>query len=134
MFESIVLAAIQFRGAVIGILAVLLVGGVIAAKTLRIDAIPDVSSVQVDIITGVGGLSPVEVERAVTFPIENAMNGLPHSVETRSISRFGLSAVTVVFEDGTDVWFARQMVLERIRQVQSSLPVAAEVELGPVST
>ena len=135
MLEKIVLAAINFRTAVIGALVVLLALGVVAARTLRIDAIPDVSSVQVDIITKVGGLSPVEVERAVTFPIENAMNGLPKSQETRSISRFGLSAITVVFEDGTDIWFARQMVLERIRQVQGDLPPSAGVpELGPVTT
>jgi heavy metal efflux system protein len=135
LLEKIVLYAIQQRIAVIVALVALLVGGAQAARTLRVDAIPDVSSVQVDIITKVGGLSPVEVERSVTLPIENAVNGLPRAAEVRSISRFGLSAVTVVFHDGTDVWFARQMVLERIRQVQGDLPPTAEVpELGPVST
>ena len=135
MLSAVVLACIRARYLVVGLLVVVLGAGAWALKTLPIDALPDVSSVQVDIITEAAGLSPVEVERTVTFPIENALNGVPNSVQVRSVSRFGLSAVTVVFRDGTDVWFARQLVLERMRGVHASLPPqAAMPELGPVST
>jgi len=135
VLSNLVVACIRFRYVVVGVLlAVLGVGGW-ALKTLPIDALPDVSSVQVDVITEAAGLSPVEVERTVTFPIENALNGVPGNLEVRSVSRFGLSAVTVVFRDGTDIWFARQLVLERIRSVQGSLPPQAGMpELGPVSS
>ncbi len=135
MLAKVVLACIRFRGVVIGVLGVVLFLGYLAAHALPVDAVPDVSTVQVDVITGCGGLSPIEVERTVTFPIENALNGIPSSVEIRSVSRFGLSGVTVVFKDGTNVWFARQMVLERLRTVQGDLPPSAETpELAPVST
>jgi heavy metal efflux system protein len=135
VLAAVVLACIRARYLVAGLLLVVLGAGAWALRTLPIDALPDVSSVQVDIITEAAGLSPVEVERTVTFPIENALNGVPHSVQVRSVSRFGLSAVTVVFRDGTDVWFARQLVLERMRSVHASLPPQAGMpELGPVST
>jgi len=135
MLSRIVLACIRARYLVAGLLVVLLGVGVWAVKTLPIDALPDVSTIQVNIITQASGLSAREVERAVTFPIENAMNGIPRSEQIRSVSRFGLSAITVIFQDGTDIWFARQMVLERLREVQGALPPAVSVpELGPVST
>ena len=135
MLERIVLASIRNRRAVAVVFLLVLVFGVVAARRLPIDALPDVSSVQVDILTKCGGLSPVEVERTVTAPIEKALNGVPKAAQIRSISRFGLSAVTVVFDDGTDIWWARQMILERIRQVQSDLPPSAELpELAPPST
>jgi len=135
VLPNLVVACIRFRYIVLGLLFVVLGVGAWALKTLPIDALPDVSNVQVDIITEAAGLSPVEVERTVTFPIENALNGVPGNVELRSVSRFGLSAVTVVFRDGTDIWFARQLVLERIRGVQASLPPQAGMpELGPVSS
>jgi len=125
MLESLVAISIKSRKVVAGLLVLVLALGVIAARRLPIDALPDVSSVQVDILTKCGGLSPVEVERTVTVPIEKALNGLPRSAQLRSVSRFGLSSVTVVFQDGTDIWWARQMVLERIRQEPrtSHLPV-----------
>ncbi len=111
---------------------ILSVGAALLA-TLPIDALPDVSTVQVSVLTRAPGLSAVEVERGVTYPIEAALNGAPRSVELRSVSRGGLSAVTVVFRDGTDVWFARQVALERLRGVE--LPPGAEVpELAPVSS
>ncbi len=112
----------------------LAIGG-FAVSRLPVDAMPDVSSIQVDIITKASGLSPPEVERTVTVPIEIAITGVPGSAQIRSVSRFGLSAVTVVFQDGTNPWFARQLVLERLRMVQDSLSPSASVpELGPVST
>ena len=88
--------------------------GTRAAKELPIDAVPDVTNVQVQILTDSPGLSPLEVERFVTWPVETAMSGLPETEEVRSLSRFGLSVVTVVFEDGTDLWWARQLVSERL--------------------
>jgi cobalt-zinc-cadmium resistance protein CzcA len=135
MLEKLVAASIRFRKAMAALLVVVLVLGVVAARSLPIDALPDVSSVQVDILTKCGGLSPVEVERTVTVPIEKALNGIPKSVEMRSVSRFGLSSVTVIFKDGTDLWWARQLVLERLRQVEGELPPQASTsELAPPST
>src|SRR3954454_5189750 len=134
MLASIVQRSIQVRYFVISMLFVLLAGGAAAARYLPIDAVPDVSTVQVSVMTDCPGFSPIEVERAVTFPMEAALNGLPHLVELRSVSRNGLSAVTVIFKDSTDIWFARQMVLERVRSVEQSLPkVAGKPELSPVS-
>jgi heavy metal efflux system protein len=135
MLAPLVLGSIRYRGAVLALLALLLAVGAWAAATLPIDALPDVSTIQVSVLTKAPGFSPVEVERTVTIPIEKALNGTPGNVEIRSISRAGLSAVTLVFTDATDVWFARQLVLERLREAQSELPVTAEVpELAPVST
>jgi cobalt-zinc-cadmium resistance protein CzcA len=135
MLEKIVLASIRLRKAVLGLLVVLLFAGLWAARTLPIDALPDVSTIQVSVLTTASGLTPIEIERTVTTPIENALNGVPGSVEIRSTSRGGLSAVTVVFTDQTDVWFARQLVLERLRTVQAELPEGAGTpELGPVSS
>lgn len=135
MLTKLVLASIRLRKAVLAMLLVLLALGAWAAKTLPIDALPDVSTIQVSVLTTASGLTPLEIERTVTMPIENALNGVPGSVEVRSTSRGGLSAVTVVFDDKTDVWFARQLVLERLRSVQADLPPSAETpELAPVSS
>src|SRR3954468_22170011 len=133
MLASLVSASIRARSAVVVALGLLLLVGVWAAKTLPIDALPDVSPVQVSVLTGATGLSPVEVERTVTTPIENALNGVPGAVDQRSVSRGGLSAVTVIFGDKVDIWFARQLVLERLRGVE--LPASATAhELAPVSS
>jgi heavy metal efflux system protein len=135
MLSSLVAASVRFRGMVLVLLGLLFAAGGWAASTLPVDAIPDVSSVQVSVLTKAPGLSPVEVERTVTVPIENGLNGVPGVVESRSISRSGLSAVTLVFRDGADVWLARALVLERLRGVQAELPAGAETpELAPVST
>ncbi len=101
---------------------------------LPIDAVPDVTNVQVQINTRAPGLSPLEAEQRITFPIETAMGGLPRLDYTRSISRYGLSQVTVVFQDGTDIYFARQLVNERIQQARDQLPAGTEVAMGPIST
>ena len=135
MLKNLVLASIQYRKVVLTLLAVLLGAGAWAARALPVDALPDVSTIQVSVLTSAGGLTPLEIERTVTTPIENALNGVPGSVEIRSTSRGGLSAVTVVFDDATDVWFARQLVLERLRSVEAELPPSAEKpELAPVSS
>lgn len=101
---------------------------------LPIDAVPDVTNVQVQINTRAPGLSPLEAEQRITFPLETAMGGLPKLDYTRSISRYGLSQVTVVFQDGTDIYFARQLVNERIQQAKDQLPAGTEVAMGPIST
>jgi cobalt-zinc-cadmium resistance protein CzcA len=117
-------------------LAVLLVaGGGYALTQLPIDAVPDITNVQVQVLTKAPALGPVEVEQFVTYPIEAAMNGLPRLVEIRSISRYGLSAVTVVFEDGVDVYFARQLVAERLVHAREGIPEGlGNPEMGPVTT
>lgn len=101
---------------------------------LPIDAVPDITNVQVQINTVARGYSPLEVEQRITFPVETAMGGLPKLDHTRSLSRYGLSQVTVVFNDGTDIYFARQLVNERIQQVKDQLPPGVETAMGPVST
>ena len=106
-----------------------------SVRDLSIDAVPDVTNTQVSILTSAPGLSPLEVEQYLTFPIETAMNGMPRVEEIRSISRTAVSAVTVVFQDGVDVWFARQMVSERFKLAENDIPHGyGRPELGPVST
>lgn len=101
---------------------------------LPIDAVPDITNVQVQINAAAPGYSPLEAEQRITFPIETAMGGLPNLQYTRSLSRYGLSQVTVVFNDGTDIYFARQLVNERIQQVKDQLPAGIETAMGPIST
>jgi heavy metal efflux system protein len=101
---------------------------------LPIDAVPDITNVQVQINTQAPGYSPLEIEQRITFPVETAMGGLPKLSYTRSLSRYGLSQVTIVFQDGTDIYFARQLVNERIQQVRDQLPAGVDVAMGPIST
>src|SRR6187401_308955 len=106
--------------------------GVFNYQRLPIDATPDITNVQVQINTEAPGYSPLEAEQRVTFPIETALAGLARLDYTRSLSRYGLSQVTVVFEDGTDIYFARQQIAERMQHAKSQLPEGMEPELGPV--
>ena len=101
---------------------------------LPIDAVPDITNVQVVVNTAAPGYTPLEVEQRVSFLVENAMAGLAKLAYTRSVSRYGLSQVTVVFQDGTDVYFARQQVGERLNEARSSLPLGLEPSLGPIAT
>ena len=101
---------------------------------LPIDAVPDITNVQVQINTEAPGYSPLEAEQRVTYLVETAMAGLPRLEETRSISRYGLSQVTVIFEDGTDIYFARQLIAERIQEVKGRLPPGLEPAMGPIAT
>jgi cobalt-zinc-cadmium resistance protein CzcA len=134
VLAKLIEASIRFRSMALVLLALVLGAGLFAAAKLPIDAMPDLSTVQVSVLTEAPGLSPIEIERTVTFPIEIALNGTPGLTELRSVSRSGLSAVTVIFKDGTDLWFARQVILERIRAVEPVLPkVAGRPELSPVS-
>ena len=112
--------------------AVLLVGGGgWAMQGLRVDAFPDLTDVQVQVLVDAPGLSPLEIERLVAFPIEVAMNGLPRVAQVRSVSKYAFAGVTVVFEDGVDLYFARALVAERLQSVREGLPPGAEAALGP---
>ena len=108
--------------------------GVYAFRTISIDAFPDVTSVLVQIVTKAPGLSPEEVERLVTFPIEQQVTGVPHLTELRSLTKVGLSLITVVFDDQMDINLARQLVLERLIEVQEHLPPGSEPMMTPNST
>ena len=126
--------AVSHRPVVL-VFAILVVGGGwMSIQRISIDAFPDVTNIQVTIISQAPTLSPLEMEQLVTYPIEQACAGLPHSTEIRSLSKFGLSMVTVVFEDGTDIYFARQLVLERMLAAREDLPQGVESSLGPIST
>ncbi|MGQ8877105.1 CusA/CzcA family heavy metal efflux RND transporter [Delftia sp. NA_296.1] len=134
MFERIIRFAIEQRWLVL--LAVLAIAGlgIYNYQRLPIDAVPDITNVQVQINTQASGYSPLETEQRITYPIETVMAGLPYLEQTRSLSRYGLSQVTVVFKDGTDIYFARQLVGERIQQARDSLPAGITPTLGPIST
>lgn len=134
MFERLIQFAIEQR--IIVLLAVLLMAGVGIAsyQKLPIDAVPDITNVQVQINSAAAGFSPLETEQRITFPIETAMAGLPGMQQTRSLSRSGLSQVTVIFKDGTDLFFARQLVNERLQTAREQLPAGIETAMGPIST
>ncbi len=134
MINKILAFSIQNRWLVV--IAAIAVGALGAWNFTRlpIDAVPDITNVQVQVNTVAPGYSPLEVEQRITFPLETAMGGLPKLEYTRSLSRYGLSQVTVVFKDGTDIYFARQLVNERIQQAKEQLPPGTETAMGPVST
>ena len=108
--------------------------GMFSYQKLPIDAVPDITNIQVQINTSAPGYAPLETEQRITYPIETVMAGIPKLEQTRSISRYGLSQVTVIFEEGTDIFFARQLVNERIQQAKEKLPAGILPEMGPTST
>ncbi len=134
MLERILQIAIARRWLVMLGVAGLAAVGLYNAQRLPIDAVPDITNVQVQINIEAPGYSPLETEQRLTFPVETVMAGLPQLDYTRSISRYGLSQVTVVFEDGTDIYFARQLVNERIQEVKEQLPLGIEPAIGPIAT
>ncbi|MBK5299134.1 MAG: CusA/CzcA family heavy metal efflux RND transporter [Vicinamibacteria bacterium] len=134
MIERILHFSIRQRWVVLLATLAMAVFGVYSYTQLPIDAVPDITNVQVQINTEAPGYSPLEAEQRVTFIVETAMAGLPHLDETRSISRYGLSQVTVVFEDGTDIYFARQLINERVQEVKGKLPPGIEPTMGPIAT
>jgi cobalt-zinc-cadmium resistance protein CzcA len=134
MLERLLALSIRRRGLVLLLTALVAALGVYNFQRLPIDAVPDITNVQVVVNTQAPGYTPLEVEQRVSFPLENAMAGLPQLVYTRSISRYGLSQITAVFEEGTDIYFARQQVSERLIAAQAALPPALEPALGPIAT
>ena len=134
MLESIVHFSIRQRWLIMMIVIGLMALGIYNFNRLSIDAVPDITNVQVQINTEAAGYSPLEVEQRVTFPIETVLAGIPKLDYTRSLSRYGLSQVTVVFEDGTDIYFARQLLNERLSQIRSEIPEGLEPTMGPIAT
>jgi heavy metal efflux system protein len=134
MLDKIVERSVRNRWLVLLVAAAVAAFGAYNYLRLPIDAVPDITNVQVQINIEAPGYSPLEAEQRLTFAVETAMAGLPRLEYTRSISRYGLSQVTVVFEDGTDIYFARQRVAERLQEVQANLPQGLEPELGPIAT
>ncbi|MFZ6754085.1 CusA/CzcA family heavy metal efflux RND transporter [Undibacterium sp. Dicai25W] len=134
MFERIIRLAIEHRWLVMLAVFAMAAIGVFNYQRLPIDAVPDITNVQVQINTGASGYSPLEIEQRVTFPIETVMAGLPHLEQTRSLSRYGLSQVTVIFKEGTDIYFARQLVNQRIQEAKANLPSDVTPMMGPIST
>ncbi len=134
MFEKIIRFSIDQRWLVLLMTLGMAALGIFSYQQLPIDAVPDITNVQVQINTAAPGYSPLESEQRITFPIETVMAGLPGLQQTRSLSRYGLSQVTVIFKDGTDIYFARQLVNERIQQAKGKLPAGIEPAMGPIST
>ncbi len=134
MLERILKFSIRQRWVVLMATLAVAVLGLYNYQKVPIDAVPDITNVQVQINTEVPGYSPFEVEQRITFPIETSMAGLPGLMETRSLSRYGLSQVTVIFQDGTDIYFARQLINERIQEIKGKLPPAIEPIMGPIAT
>ncbi|MBC8288631.1 MAG: CusA/CzcA family heavy metal efflux RND transporter [Nitrospinae bacterium] len=134
MLEKIIAFSIRQRFFVIvAALALVAVGGY-NLNILPIDAVPDVTNIQVQVNTEAPGFTPLEVEQRITFPIETTLAGIPRLKHTRSVSRYGLSQVTVIFEDGTDIYFARQLINSKLQEVKSHLPENVEPVMGPIAT
>jgi heavy metal efflux system protein len=134
MIESIVRFSITRSGVVMTLMLAFIALGIYNYQRLPIDAVPDITNVQVQINTQAAGYTPLEVEQRITVPIETAITGLPGLEYRRSLSRYGLSQVTVVFKEGTDIYFARQLVNERLQQARSRLPDEVEPAMGPIAT
>lgn len=134
MFERLIKFSIDQRWLMMLIALGISIAGVLSYQNLPIDAVPDITNIQVQINTAAPGYAPLETEQRITYPIETVMAGMPRLEETRSISRYGLSQVTVVFKEGTDIYFARQLVNERIQQAKENLPTGIVPQMGPTST
>lgn len=134
MLEQLLHFSIKQRWLMIAFAVVISIIGIQSLLKLPIDAVPDITNVQVQINSEAHGYSPFEVEQRITFPVETAMAGLPGLEQTRSLSRYGLSQVTVIFKDGTDIYFARQLISERLQQVRGHLPSGVDPILGPIAS
>src|SRR4030067_2566257 len=134
MMNQIIKFSVYKRGIVLSLTLLLIIFRVISFQNLPIDAVPDITNNQVQINTTIEGLAPEEIERTITFPVESSMRGIAGVEQARSLTRFGLSQVTVVFKDEVDIYRARQLVSERLQGVIRDLPANAESELGPISS
>ncbi|MFT3700154.1 MAG: efflux RND transporter permease subunit [Kofleriaceae bacterium] len=135
MIDLVLAWALRNRFLVVIATILLIVGGVVSVKSLPIDAVPDITNIQVQVLTKSPALGPEQVEKLITTPIEQALGGIPKLEQLRSTSKFGLSVVTVVFDEDTDIYFARQLVGERLQQAREAIPNGLGVpEMGPIST
>ena len=135
MFDALINYSLKKRELMVLVLLGLIGSGVYSLLSLPIDAVPDVTNVQVMALTSAPAMGPAEVEQFITIPVENAMNGIPLIKEVRSFSQFGISGVTIIFEDGTDIYWARQQVGERLNLVRSEIPQEfGQPEMGPIAT
>lgn len=134
MIAEILKFSIKHRWAMLALTLAMAGIGLFSLGRLNIDAVPDITNIQVQITAQAKGLSALEIEQRITFPIETGMAGLPGLVKTRSLSQYGIALVTVIFEDGTDIYFARRLVSERIQEIQGKLPPGIEPLMGPIST
>ncbi len=135
MINALIRFSISQKLVVLLLVAIMAAVGAYSLINLPIDAVPDVTNVQVQVLTGAPSLAPLEIERQITFPIEVAMSGIPNVEEIRSVSKFGISNVTIVFEESTDIYFARQLVLERLSQAREQIPSnIGSPEMGPIAT
>ncbi|HLZ18517.1 MAG TPA: efflux RND transporter permease subunit, partial [Smithellaceae bacterium] len=134
MLEKIIAYTLRQKGMIIFLSLLIIAFGLYSYFKLPIDAFPDVTNIQVEVISHADGLSAIEIERNVTYPIEMAMRGLPDIEQMRSVTKFGLSIVTIVFKDNVDIYFARQLVFERLAEAREKVPKGVEVSLGPIAT
>jgi len=134
MLEKIIAFALDRKGMVIFLSLLIIAFGLYSYLKLPIDAFPDVTNIQVEVISHADGLSAAEIERNVTYPIEMAMRGLPDIEQMRSVTKFGLSIVTIVFKDNVEIYFARQLVFERLAEARENVPKGVEVAMGPIGT
>ena len=134
MLQKLIEASIRFRWLVLFAAIAVAISGVYSSLQLPLDAIPDLTNVQVQVVTSAGSLSPIEVERYVTQPLEKQLNGLPRTAELRSISRLGISLITVVFDEGTNLYAARELINQRLTAIDSMPGGVGRPQLGPLST
>jgi len=134
MLEKIIAYTLKQQGMAIFLALLIITFGLYSYWKLPIDAFPDVTNIQVEVISHADGLSAIEIERNVTYPIEMAMRGLPGIEQLRSVTKFGLSIVTIVFKDDVDIYFARQLVFERLAEAREKVPKGVEVAMGPIAT
>ncbi|MDP4195567.1 MAG: CusA/CzcA family heavy metal efflux RND transporter [Bacteroidota bacterium] len=134
MLEKIISRTLNQKGMIVFLVLVIVACGIYCFTNLPIDAFPDVTNIQVDVVSYANGLSAVEIERAVTYPIEMSMRGLPKVKQMRSVTKFGLSIVTVIFDDDVDIYFARQLVFERLAEAKEVVPKGVQVSMGPIAT
>ena len=134
MIDALIRFAVDRRWLVLAATLLVAAAGVYSTLKLPIDAVPDITNVQVQINSEAPGYSPLETEQRISYPVETAMAGLPKLDYTRSISRYGLSQVTVVFEEGTDIYWARQQISERLQKVRGEVPDGIEPTMGPIAS
>ena len=134
MLEKLIAYTLRQKGMVIFLALLIITFGLYSYQRLPIDAFPDVTNIQVEVISHADGLSAIEIERNVTYPIEMAMRGLPNIEQMRSVTKFGLSIVTIVFKDNVDIYFARQLVFERLAEARDKVPKGVEIAMGPLGT